>query len=198
MQIIKRILPIFLCTFIFGADFIGKLGRTYDIGEEDGQSQIERKMEKISPKGIKQEVQKSINLALNPNNMLPLCQMDKIKEIDVWKKVEEEAKRRNIDLTLPQNKTKMDLVFNFIGVHMLVLDVLDKRQVAYARSNGFKEVIVSNGYVYDSSLEDFVSKSYVLQKHFIQDFHLSCVPSAIGFNTKTRKIEIKEIDVSKK
>ncbi|RDU73031.1 hypothetical protein CQA57_05760 [Helicobacter anseris] len=180
-------------------DFLGTFGDTYEILEENGQDYIERKMrEKDFQKQMLENAQDQIKKATNPMHLLPLCMKDGEKTIDFEEMIQNEARRRQIDLNDPVNKAKIASIFSVFNIHYLILDVNDNRQVAYARENNFKELIVSNGYVYDSRLEDFVEKSFVLPKHMIKDFSLQCVPTALIFDTKTKKLLIKEIDVSKR
>lgn len=180
-------------------DFLGTFGDTYQILEENGQDYIERKMkEKDFQKQMLEDTQKQIKKATNPMHLLPLCMRDNQKVIDFEEMIQNEAKKRNIDLNDPINQAKIKGIFSVFNIHYLILDVNDNRQVSYARENNFKELIVSNGYVYDTKLEDFAEKSFVLPKHMIKDFSLQCVPTALTFDTKTKKLLIKEIDVSKR
>ena len=188
-----------MVTLIRATEFLGTFGATYNISEKDGIEQIEETMKNSNyEEMLKKETENSIKKALNPKDMLPLCIKNETRQIEFMKKLEQEAKERNIDLNNPANKQKLDLIFNTMNINYYILDANDERQVIYAQKQNFKNLILSNGYVYDERLKEFADHSYVLSDAMIKDFQLKCTPTHIYFDTKSRKLLIDEIDISTK
>lgn len=187
----KILFFLLLAGFIFGIEFLGDFGKTFEIKEENGLDAIKRNAKNITKEQIEEKAKENIAKSMISDLHLPFCKANKIIYIDLKKRLLESAKRENIHITNEDIK-KIDLLFLNLKVDYAILDIQDPLQIAFAKTKSYQNALVLGGFILDSAL-DFIPHRYLYNKDMQEMLNVQCTPSYVIFNTETKKLEIQEI-----
>lgn len=181
-----------LCCYLFAeANFIGILGKTYPIAEENGLDYIERRAKEITPEMIEKEEMKNINRKLTSTKHLPLCKANRDIKINLLDKAKQAFAGKGILFT-DQAQKHLNLILKTLKVDYFVMDISDNAQIAYAKKKGFKNALIMGGYIYDAST-DFIENRYMFGEDINDIFNIKCTPTYITYNPNEKSVTIQEI-----